>query len=53
MPMVRMVTDLGDIVVLLEAKRAPASVDAFLHHVDAGDYDGGSLWLTAPSPCEP
>lgn len=46
MPMVRMVTDPGDLVVLLKVERAPASVDSFLHHVDAGDYDGGSFWRT-------
>ncbi|WP_219895049.1 DUF885 family protein [Aquisediminimonas profunda] len=42
-PRVRIVTDLGDMLVELYPDRAPKSVEAFLSEVAAGAYDGGSI----------
>jgi len=39
-PKVRLVTDLGDIVIQLFPKKAPVTVQNFLDYVDAGFYDG-------------
>jgi peptidyl-prolyl cis-trans isomerase A (cyclophilin A) len=37
---VRLATNLGDIVIELDAEKAPKSVDNFLRYVRAGHYDG-------------
>jgi peptidyl-prolyl cis-trans isomerase A (cyclophilin A) len=42
-PRVRIITDLGDLVVELRPDRAPQSVSAFLEEVMGGSYDGGSF----------
>lgn len=39
-PEVRLATSLGDIVIELEAAKAPKTVDNFLQYVKAGHYDG-------------
>lgn len=39
-------TELGDIEVELDAKRAPGTVENFLRYVDAGHYDGGRFHRT-------
>src|SRR5690606_22012780 len=46
---VRLITDLGDLVIELRPDRAPASVAGFLALVDAAAYDGGSFWRTVRS----
>jgi uncharacterized protein (DUF885 family)/cyclophilin family peptidyl-prolyl cis-trans isomerase len=40
----RMVTALGDVVLQLDAERAPHSTAAFLYEVEAGAYDGGAFF---------
>lgn len=42
-PQVRLVTSLGDIVVELDRRRAPISVENFLSYVDDGTYEN-TLW---------
>ena len=39
-PNVRIKTNLGDIIIQLEQKRAPISVSNFLNYVGSGSYDG-------------
>ncbi len=39
-------TAFGQIVVALDAARAPATTDNFLHYVDGGSYDGGRFHRT-------
>lgn len=39
-------TELGDIEVVLDAKRAPGTTENFLKYVDAGHYDGGRFHRT-------
>lgn len=39
-------TELGDIEVELDAKRAPVTTENFLRYVDAGHYDGGRFHRT-------
>ncbi len=39
-------TELGDITVEVDAKRAPITVENFLKYVDAGHYDGGRFHRT-------
>lgn len=43
-PRAVIVTELGDIVVLLEAEAAPVSVENFIAHARAGHYDDGSFY---------
>lgn len=43
---VLMQTELGDIEIELEAKRAPGTTENFLRYVDAGYYDGGRFHRT-------
>lgn len=43
---VLMQTELGDIEVELDAKRAPGTTENFLKYVDAGHYDGGRFHRT-------
>ena len=38
---VRIQTELGDIIVALSGDRAPSTVETFLRYVDTGSYDGG------------
>lgn len=45
-PRVRVETELGDIVLELDAKRAPNTTANFLTYVDAGHYDGGTFHRT-------
>ena len=45
-PRVRVQTELGDIVLELDAKRAPITTANFLKYVDAGHYDGGTFHRT-------
>ncbi len=45
-PRVRVQTELGDIVLELDAKRAPNTTANFLKYVDAGHYDGGTFHRT-------
>ena len=40
---VRVQTELGDIVIEVDGKRAPGTVANFLRYVDAGHYDGGTF----------
>lgn len=39
-PQVKLETSLGDIVVQLDAKKAPITVSNFIHYVKSGHYDG-------------
>lgn len=39
-PVVRLITNFGDIVVQLDAAKAPATVENFLNYVKNGHYDG-------------
>lgn len=43
-PRVRIVTDSGEIVVVLEPTKAPVTVANFLRYVDEHRYDGGSFY---------
>lgn len=43
---VLMQTELGDIEIELDAKRAPGTTENFLRYVDAGHYDGGRFHRT-------
>jgi peptidyl-prolyl cis-trans isomerase A (cyclophilin A) len=46
-------TELGDIEVELEAKRAPATTANFLRYVDGGFYDGGGFHRTVRPDNQP
>ena len=50
---VRIVTSLGPITLLLEAKRAPATVANFLAYVDDGRFNGASFYRSARSRLAP
>ena len=43
MPLLRIITDLGDIVIELRPDRAPRTVTAFLSEVEKAGFDGGSF----------
>jgi cyclophilin family peptidyl-prolyl cis-trans isomerase len=45
---VKIVTALGDIVVLLDEKHAPITTANFLRYVDAKFYDGGTFFRSVP-----
>ena len=45
-PRVRVQTELGDLVLELDAQRAPNTTANFLKYVDAGHYDGGTFHRT-------
>ncbi len=45
---VRIVTQLGTIVVVLDRKRAPKTVANFLRYVDRGFYNGGAFFRAVP-----
>lgn len=46
-------TELGDIVLELDAKRAPGTTANFLRYVDAGHYDGGTFHRTVTLDNQP
>lgn len=46
-------TELGDIVVELDAKRAPNTTANFLRYLDAGHYDGGTFHRTVKMDNQP
>ena len=50
---VRVQTELGDIVLELDPKRAPATTANFLRYVDAGHYDGGTFHRTVKMDNQP
>ena len=52
-PRVRVQTELGDIVLELDAKRAPNTTANFLNYVDAGHYDGGTFHRTVKMNNQP
>ena len=52
-PRVRVQTELGDIVLELDAKRAPNTTANFLKYVDAGHYDGGTFHRTVKMDNQP
>jgi peptidyl-prolyl cis-trans isomerase A (cyclophilin A) len=52
-PRVRVETELGEIVLELDAKRAPNTTANFLEYVDAGHYDGGTFHRTVKMNNQP
>lgn len=52
-PRVRVQTELGDIVLELDAKQAPNTTANFLKYVDAGHYDGGTFHRTVKMDNQP
>jgi len=50
---VRVQTELGDIVVEVDAAKAPATSANFLRYVDAGHYDGGTWHRTVKMDNQP
>ena len=50
---VRVQTELGDIVIEVDGKRAPGTVANFLRYVDAGHYDGGTFHRTVKMNNQP
>jgi peptidyl-prolyl cis-trans isomerase A (cyclophilin A) len=50
---VRVRTELGDIVLELDPKRAPGTTANFLKYVDAGQYDGGVFHRTVKMDNQP
>ena len=52
-PRVRVETELGEIVLELDAKRAPNTTANFLKYVDAGHYDGGIFHRTVKMNNQP
>jgi peptidyl-prolyl cis-trans isomerase A (cyclophilin A) len=52
-PSVLITTELGNIEVELEAKRAPITVSNFLHYVDKGFYNGGIFHRTVTLSNQP
>lgn len=45
---IKIVTQFGDIVVVLEDQKAPITTANFLHYVDTKFYDGGSFFRAIP-----
>lgn len=52
-PRVRVQTEVGDIVLELDAERAPNTTANFLKYVDAGHYDGGTFHRTVKMDNQP
>ena len=52
-PRVRVQTELGDIVLELDATRAPNTTTNFLKYVDAGHYNGGTFHRTVKMDNQP
>jgi peptidyl-prolyl cis-trans isomerase A (cyclophilin A) len=52
-PRVRVQTELGEIVLELDPKRAPQTTANFLKYVDAGHYDGGTFHRTVRMDNQP
>lgn len=52
-PRVRVETELGEIVLELDAKRAPNTTANFLKYVDAGHYNGGTFHRTVKMDNQP
>jgi peptidyl-prolyl cis-trans isomerase A (cyclophilin A) len=50
---VRVQTELGDMVLELDPKRAPGTTNNFLRYVDAGHYDGGTFHRTVKMDNQP
>ena len=50
---VRVQTELGDIVLALDPKRAPGTTVNFLRYLDAGHYDGGTFHRTVKMDNQP
>jgi peptidyl-prolyl cis-trans isomerase A (cyclophilin A) len=50
---VRVQTELGEIVLELDPKRAPGTTANFLRYVDAGHYDGGTFHRTVTMDNQP
>jgi peptidyl-prolyl cis-trans isomerase A (cyclophilin A) len=50
---VRVQTELGDIVMEVDAKRAPNTAANFLRYLDAGHYDGGTFHRTVKMDNQP
>jgi peptidyl-prolyl cis-trans isomerase A (cyclophilin A) len=50
---VRVETELGDLVLELDPKRAPGTTANFLRYVDAGHYDGGTFHRTVKMDNQP
>lgn len=50
---VRVQTDLGDIVIEVDAARAPGTAANFLRYVDAGHFDGGAFHRTVTMDNQP
>ena len=50
---VKIVTSLGDIIVELEAEKAPITVANFMKYVEGGYYKGGSFFRTVRSDNQP
>ena len=50
---VRVQTELGDIIVEVDCKRAPITAANFLKYVDAGHYDGGTWHRTVKMDNQP
>jgi peptidyl-prolyl cis-trans isomerase A (cyclophilin A) len=50
---VRVQTELGDIVIEVDGRRAPGTVANFLRYVDAGHYDGGTFHRTVKMDNQP
>jgi len=50
---VKIITDLGDIIVELEPDKAPVTVANFLKYVEGGFYEGGSFFRTVKADNQP
>jgi peptidyl-prolyl cis-trans isomerase A (cyclophilin A) len=50
---VRVQTELGDLILELDPKRAPGTTNNFLRYVDAGHYDGGTFHRTVKMDNQP